>query len=69
MNFQNVKTVHDVLLEVMGVSTDIDSAALSLACSPYCPPKKGCGTEEPSCARCWKHWLESEVNVNESSRV
>ena len=26
MNLQNVKIVHDVLIEVMDVSTDIDSA-------------------------------------------
>ena len=60
MNLQNVKTVHDVLIEVMGISTDIDNAASSLACSPYCPSKTGCGSEG-SCVECWKHRLESEV--------
>lgn len=60
MNLENVKTVHDVLIEVMGISTDIDNAALSLACSEYCPSVTGCGTAR-SCVACWKAWLESEV--------
>lgn len=64
MNLECVKTVHDVLIEVMGISTDIDYAALSLVSSPYCPSKKGCGTER-SCFECWKHWLESEVTTND----
>ena len=69
MNLECVKTVHDVLIEVIGISTDIESAALSLSCSPYCPSKTGCSTDEPSCFACWKHWLESEVNKVESSRL
>ena len=64
MNLECVKTVHDVLLEVMDISTDIDNAASSLACSPYCPSKTGCATER-SCVACWKHWLESEVTTND----
>lgn len=43
MNLQNVKTVHDVLIEVMKVSTDIDSAARSLAYSDFCPSTAECG--------------------------
>ena len=68
MNLQNVKIVHDVLIEVMEVSTDIDSAARSLASSDFCPSTSKCGND-CSCVKCWKAWLESEVNVNESSRV
>ena len=68
MNLQNVKIVHDVLIEVMDVSTDIDSAARSLAFSDFCPSTSECGNGR-SCVECWKAWLESEVNVNESSRV
>ena len=64
MNLQNVKTVYDVLIEVMGISTGIDNAASSLACSPYCPHKTGCNNER-SCVACWKHWLESEVTTND----
>lgn len=69
MNLQNVKIVHDVLIEVMDVSTDIDSAARSLAFSDFCPSTSECGNYFCSCVACWKAWLESEVNVNESSRV
>ena len=66
MNLENVKTVHDVLIEVMGISTDIDNVALSLACSPCCPSKIGRCTER-SCFDCWKHWLESEVTTNDNA--
>lgn len=64
MNLEGVKTVHDVLLEVIGISTNIDDAARSLVSSPYCPSNSGCGTER-SCFECWKHWLESEVDTND----
>lgn len=62
MNLEGVKTVHDVLLEVMDISTDIDNAARSLASSDYCPSKQGCGFGR-FCTECWKYWLESEVNI------
>ena len=68
MNLECVKTVHDVIIEVMDISTDIDNAARSLASSDYCPSGVECCTGR-GCVACWKHWLESEVNVNESSRV
>ena len=68
MNLECVKTVHDVLIEVMDISTDIDNAARSLASSYYCPFEVECCTGR-GCVECWKAWLESEVNVNESSRV
>lgn len=64
MNLDCVKTVHDVLIEVMDISTDIDYAAISLASSSYCPSKTECGTGR-SCVECWKHWLESEVTTND----
>ena len=64
MNLQNVKTVHDVLLEVMDISTDIDDVARSLAFSDYCPSKMGCGTGS-FCVECWKQWLKSEVTTND----
>ena len=61
MNLQNVKTVHDVLIKVMDISTDIDNAARSLAFSDYCPSKIWCPTTGKSCVACWKAWLKSEV--------
>ena len=66
MYFENVKTVHDVLIEVMNISSNIDSAALSLATSDYCPAvySNGCG-DVCSCVVCWKHCLESEVTTND----
>lgn len=68
MNLEGVKTVHDVLLEVMDISTDIDNAACSLASSDYCPSAVQCGVGV-DCIECWKHWLESEVTIDEPSRV
>ena len=64
MNLECVKTVHDVLFEVMDISSDVDKAARSLASSKYCPPGTGCDTWR-SCVACWKHWLESEVTTND----
>lgn len=63
MNLEKVKTVHDVLIECIDISTDIDSAARSFASSDYCPSKVECCTAGYCCA-CWKHWLESEVTRN-----
>mgnify|MGYP001771181775 CR=1 FL=1 len=64
MNLECAKTVHDVLIEVMDISTGIDNAARSLACSAYCPSEIECGTGR-SCIECWKHWLESEVTTDD----
>ena len=61
MNLQNVKTMYDVLKEVMDVSADIDSVARSLAFSDYCPSSMGGCRTGHSCVECWKAWLESEV--------
>lgn len=62
MNLDNVKTIHDVLIEVLNISIDIDVAAMSLASSDYCPSHDRC---TDSCVRCWRSWLESEVSTND----
>ena len=64
MNLENVKTVHDVLIKCIDISTDIEKAALSLAASEYCPSGAPC-EDRRSCIECWKHWLESEVSTND----
>lgn len=67
MNLENVKTVHDVLVECINISTNIERAAFSLAESDFCPGAKCRAWCRAwcSCVECWKHWLESKVSTND----
>lgn len=64
VDLSRCKTVHDVLCEIMDVGFNIDDAANSLEISEYCPSHNGCSDD---CSRCWRSWLESEVNTIENT--
>lgn len=55
------KTVHEVLVELLDVSVDIDYCAQSLGLSDYCPARDHCGYD---CSSCWRSWLDKEVLTN-----